>query len=568
MSRTGDISLEYTGIGNLLSTRHCRVPRYQRAYAWEKAHVGELLQDIQSAIADTEPEYFLGSVVATSMTSTAVEIVDGQQRLATVSMIIAAIRDWFLDHNDEDSAVQLETEFLYKKDRRTKEISPRLRLNDADNEFFICRVLSRPRTEERAQAQPVKGSHRRIALAAEQTRETIDQVALTSTQSEDRLNDLVDYIQDRVKVIWLRTTDESNAFVIFETLNDRGLDLAISDLLKNYLFSLVGDRIEEVQQHWVGMMSTLEAVSGDSMTTEFLRHYWSSHHGPTRKQDLFSDIKRKTRTKSGALKLSKSLEHTASLYSAMLNPDHELWKQYAGSVRTDMVAMNNLGMVQIRPLILAALDVGLPKKEIQKAFSAMVSWGVRFLIVGGLGGGTLERHYSDAAQSVRAAKVTSASLLQKQLASVLPQDKEFEEAFSVARVAKANLARFYLTALESNAISGSSGSDSIPNPNTDIVNLEHVLPKTFSTKWQPTFDAELHAAYFRRLGNLVLLSSTDNSVAGNESFSMKRKMFQDSSFLLTRMIGAQTDWSPQEIDERQKQLAAYAVRTWPLKGVA
>ena len=73
---------------------------------------------------------------------------------------------------------------------------------------------------------------------------------------EDRLNDLVDYLLNNVKVIWLTAASDANAFVIFETLNDRGLELATSDLLKNYIFSLAGDRLGEVQKHWIGMTST------------------------------------------------------------------------------------------------------------------------------------------------------------------------------------------------------------------------------------------------------------------------------------------------------------------------
>ena len=452
---------------------------------------------------------------------------------------------------------------MFKKDRRTKSIDPRLRLNETDNDFFIRRILSRPDDEVRESAEATKGSHKRLAAAASLAKEYIENAAEVTNHPEERLNDIVDYLQDSVRVIWLTTTDESNAFVIFETLNDRGLELAISDLLKNYLFSQAKDRIDEIQAKWISMVSTLETASDDRVTTEFIRHYWSSHYGATRKQDLYAAIKKRIRTKKKAVDLAIDLERASQLYSAMLNTDHEIWKKFGPTARADMATMNNLGMVQIRPLVLAVLDNGMTLSESRKAFRSMVSWGVRFLIVGGLGGGTLERHYADGARTIRSKDVTTAAALQKQLAPVLPQDQEFQDAFAVARVAKANIARYYLSALEVSETEDSV-ADSIPNPNADAVNLEHVLPKSLSDVWRKDFGTDAHAAYFRRIGNLALMRSGENSASGNSGFGPKKKALEKSAFALTRMIGESGRWTPEEIEKRQKHLASLAVQTWPL----
>ena len=133
MTKPGDIKLEYLGIGSILSGRRIRVPRYQRSFAWKDSHVTDYLSDIQAAMTDGESEYFLGSIVATSDDRQIVEIVDGQQRLATTAMLIAAARDWYIKQNELESAVDLEREFLLKKDRRSKETYPRLNLNDVDH---------------------------------------------------------------------------------------------------------------------------------------------------------------------------------------------------------------------------------------------------------------------------------------------------------------------------------------------------------------------------------------------------------------------------------------------------
>ena len=563
MATPSDIRLEYIGIANILATRKIQVPRYQRSYAWEASHVTAFLEDIQAAMADNEPEYFLGSIVATSVAEGSAEVVDGQQRLATTAILIAAVRDWYAQNGDKEGALSFETDFLAKTERRTKEKKAKLQLNDVDHGYYLARVIARPGEDERTDASAEKSSHQRIQNACELARAFVDDVAQKTKSADDRLNDLVDYLQHKVKVIWLTTADEANAFVIFETLNDRGLELAISDLLKNHLFSIASDRIGEVQTSWISMVSALEAVADDTMTTEFLRHYWSSHYGATRKQDLYAEMKKKTRTKTAAVNLAKDLARAAVLYASIINTDHDTWKKYGATARRHMATINNLGMVQIRPLLLAVLDNGLPGREIRKTLQSMVSWGVRFLIVGGLGGGTLEKHYADAAKLVRTKNVKTAADLKKSLASVLPRDGEFKESFAVARVSKSHLARYYLQALElKNA--KTKQPELVPNTNPDDVNLEHVLPKSYGPAWKADFSAEEHLAYRRRLGNLALLTQDENSGSGADGFAKKKKVLARSSFALTSMIGAKSSWTSKEIEARQKRLAELAAKTWPL----
>src|SRR5947208_1746276 len=96
MNSLQQIDIALTGIGKLLSDGPWAVPVYQRAYAWEEKHVRDLIRDVDGAIANEENEYFLGSIVITNTGSSAPEIVDGQQRLATATILLAAVRDHFV----------------------------------------------------------------------------------------------------------------------------------------------------------------------------------------------------------------------------------------------------------------------------------------------------------------------------------------------------------------------------------------------------------------------------------------------------------------------------------------
>jgi hypothetical protein len=225
-----------------------------------------------------------------------------------------------------------------------------------------------------------------------------------------------------------------------------------------------------------------------------------------------------------------------------------------------MITLNDLGIAQVRPLLLSVLQNFKPA-EVRQALHLMVSWSVRFLIVGKLGSGPLESNYSSLAKDVREGRYTTARQLAKQMQSVVPDDHEFKQSFVAASVSKAQLARYYLRVLENQA-SGKEEPALVPNRDQQIVNLEHILPQNPSDNWQG-FDAETAKPYVKRIGNLALLEARINVAAGNDSFSAKRTLYASSAFELTRSLSQFTAWEPEKIHERQLDLAARAVIAWP-----
>lgn len=187
-------------------------------------------------------------------------MVDGQQRLTTVSLLISAIRDRFRDEKDVEAETSIRNDFLANVDRKTKDREPKLALNEVDNELY--QELIEDKSAIDITKYP-RQSHKRLMAAANSMREYIDDLCFSSADSEELLHEWLDYLESNLKVILVTAPDDSNAFVIFETLNDRGLELAISDLLKNYLFHRSGDKIEETKNRWLTMVATLESASDD-----------------------------------------------------------------------------------------------------------------------------------------------------------------------------------------------------------------------------------------------------------------------------------------------------------------
>jgi hypothetical protein len=379
---------------------------------------------------------------------------------------------------------------------------------------------------------------------------------------EDHLHERLRFVTDQTKIILVQVPDHQNAFTIFETLNDRGLDLAIADLLKNFLFHKSGDRIDEVQQRWIEMFATIEGVAGEKSVKDYIRHHWSSKHGLTRERELYQKIKETITTKAAAFDYAVALNDDARLFAAIRNNNHEFWTGYGSSTRQHIWTIDLLGMERITPLLLAIL-AHFGKKELQKSLRMIVCWGVRLLVAGGVAG-ALERIYSEVAVKIRKGALKSASELLKELKEQIPGDTEFEKAFATAKVSTAPLARYYLQVLEREA-AGEKEPEFVPNPNESEINLEHVLPQNPSAGTWAQFDTEARQAYTNRLGNLALLKLSENSGSGNEEFPDKKKNFAKSSLKFTNQIAKYADWTITTIDQRQVDLAKVARTAWPLK---
>ena len=181
-------------------------------------------------------DYFLGTIVLTEGDRAGtLEVADGQQRLATASILIAAIRDYLFKRGDSRYGV-IESKYLIQPDLLTEELIPRLRLNVEDNDFFRKRVLALPDSKDRS-IEPEKDSHKKIAMAADLAAKQVAE--LHSFYGRDAVTSIlrwIIYLTEHARVISFFVPDHADAFMIFETLNDRGLELSKADLLKNFLF--------------------------------------------------------------------------------------------------------------------------------------------------------------------------------------------------------------------------------------------------------------------------------------------------------------------------------------------
>jgi uncharacterized protein with ParB-like and HNH nuclease domain len=566
------LQFEFTGIGKVLGSRRLAVPKYQRSYSWTDEEVTELWDDLTRAIDEGSPDYFLGTLVlSTSADDSASSeedlpaVIDGQQRLATASLLLAAMRDLYLAEGTEQmmKRVELVERFLLDTNVETLESEPRLVLNEENADFFQKTAVARP--NDREALTPSVPSQQKIQDAFTLLSKKVAEVKQDAgTAWEKELVALQVYLENKARVVLLEVPNEANAYLIFETLNDRGLDLTIADLLKNYLFSRAGrNKISTVKQSWDRAFGALDPGEDDKLQTTFLRHYWSSKHGYTREKELYSRIKQKVTSQKDAIDFGNELVEAARIYSALRNPSHEFWATYSTPTKANLDTLLMLDVTQSRPLLMAVMQQW-QKGQITKALAHLVSWSVRLIVVGGAGSGSTEAAFSNAAVDVRSGKIKDAKALAATMKSVVPDDSRFEAQFSVTSK-KARLARYLLHALQRNK-DGTHSPELISNADETQVNLEHILPRDQDPKEWPQFTAEQHASYFNRLGNLALLDAKENGALNAKNFKAKAAVYETSKLSLTSELGDATkypDWTPATIESRQSELAKLAVTTWP-----
>jgi hypothetical protein len=560
--QVGQIDFDLVGIAARLEIRPLRVPIYQRSYAWKEDEISDFWNDLKSAFTSDQPEYFMGTVVLSKEGVVGRDtIIDGQQRLATTTILLAAIRDEFRTRNDENRAAIVQSTYLAKSDLASGGQIPQLTLNSDDDTYFREVVIN---ATPIANVDIMHASHKLIAYALSTLRVRVKEVAdAAGIAWPTKLTSWVGFLKERVRVITVEVPNEADAFLIFETLNDRGADLTIADLLKNYLFGRAGAQLDVVRDGWMLALGTLDISAENAVFTTFLRHYWSSRHGAVRERLLYKSIKDRVTTDIQAVDFIVELQKAARHYAAILSSENDFWAQKGATVKDNVDTLNRLELEQNRPLLLAAMQ-HFSEAELKKLLRAMVSWSVRGLIVGGIGGGTTEKTFCEAAMKIRAGDIQTADQVFDQLANIIATDDEFKSMFATARVTRGVLARYYLNALERKA-QGTAEPELVPNVNEEQVNLEHVLPKNATAAEWGQFSADERKDHVDRLGNLCLLAKGPNGRIGNKSFAVKKPILSASALVLTKAAAANPTWTKGVVTKRQADLAELAVTTWPRK---
>jgi hypothetical protein len=554
------MKFERPGLGSILKRFRLIVPPNQREYSWEREdHVETLFDDLTKAISENAAEYFLGTIVAVEKTPGVLEIVDGQQRLATTVIFLCALRDYLKDV-EQKVADHINTSFLSELDLTTKDDVPKLQLNALDNEFFSSLVKTG------SVSAPQKPSHQRILDAFEAANKHIKKLVAAIRDKKDHVDILIkwiSFIEHKALVVLLAVDNSSNAYKMFETLNDRGLKTSQADLVKNYLFGQSGDvRLSEAQQKWSLMRGALDSTFENDIVVIFLRHVLIMERGHLRESEVLDETESVARGSTKALSFLDRLEKYSNTYAALVSPGHDRWNRYPDSVNQAIMTLNQFKVQPMQPLLLAIAEK-FPVNKASEAMKFLISLSVRLIIAFSTRSGSIEEALAETANLIFLDKITDTKGIKSNLSNITPKNPDFEDSFSTATVSKASFARYYLRSLEM-ALKDQPDPLFIPNADKETISLEHILPEKPQDNWKQ-FNQDEVDTYSRRIGNLALLVKKSNSDLRSADFETKKKVYaQSGGYDLTTQIVKLDEWTVEKIVERQKILAKLALKAWPI----
>ena len=553
-------------IGKLLRDNVFEVPPYQRDYRWPVDKVMQLFDDIDAAIARGDDRYFLGLMVfMKSENEESLIVLDGQQRIATIFIFLAACRNWLRLYGD--LAVygnMIDSEFMGHRRYGEDDIRPRLVLNSANNGAFYSYVIQSKPASDLPPALGKMRKHdrsRRLLEAALSCHQRVERLAENGHEEcARRIFEIVNFLKEHVPIVNMTVPDEGTAFTIFETLNDRGIDLSPLDLVKNHLFRCVGAgedaRQRDLEARWGQMMYNLE----DSAPDQFLKAFWTSCHGRIQTHSLFKQFIKTYSDQRKSMAISTDMLTASERYAALWNPDDPVWADYSKESREHVRSLRILGAQQTHPVILAAFD-RLESAEMERLLRLLEVLIVRYQFVGGGRTGALEIECAKVAQGIHDGKIPNAATAFKEFRSVYPSDEAFRTALQDMREASGPKTVYLLKRLEEEARRQAT-SEPVAGMawDTDLT-VEHVIPKNPDREWAakvPVDEDDLPG----RLGNLCLMKRHANQRLGRAPFSQKKVLYADSDFLLTKGIADYDDWGINEIRRRQDFLAKLGVQAW------
>ncbi len=539
-----DTDFDHDQIGHLLGDKLLQVPEYQRAYSWNKEHVEEYLQDLKSA-RDRDDAYFMGTVVFAQPSSGSgrLQIVDGQQRLATTAVFFIAIRDLLSEYGKVDQAAEVEKQYLRGYVLSAEANVERLILSPKDlpafNELLDGRRDQVPDEHLLAGCYDACLAHlREIAPIAD------DYAAIMQVSAQ---------LIERVQVLVAVASGLGEAYVIFETLNDRGADLTTADLLKNYLFSKAGEHISYFQHEWVSLEADFEKPDD---LVRFIRHEYASRRGAVTLRRLYraiqSDLER-----PGAVprKYVEGLAKARVIYRALRNPDDAYWSSQDSDVRDGLLAYRRFGFESSFPTLLAAF-ANMNKTPASKLLVKMAKWSIRAQVDGRLGGQVAEEAFGTAAIAITDKTATTQPQVRSHLAKLIPSDGKFKEAFLNYGAVTTTRAKYLLAMIERAAAIKAGTTPTPIEWSSTSFNIEHVYPES-----KGSADPDL-AELVHTLGNLALLEKKLNRDLGDKPLQTKKAAYAGSNLSLTSELATGVSWGRAEIEQRQVKLAELAVLAW------
>ncbi|MFD1886880.1 DUF262 domain-containing protein [Paenibacillus wenxiniae] len=565
-------------IGDLFSNRNpFIIPKHQRAYSWEEGEIESFCQDIQ----EVEDEYFFGGIVSvhehtTNVTGRTYRVVDGQQRLATFTILLAVLRKAFqtlaLQAKEEKDATTEETAnslaedlydnyLTYKNTRKKPPVREyRLTLSKVDRGYF-SELLDEEDPEIRAE------SHRRLNQAWQSMNNHLIVPILKNSQIQvekklDQLLLLKEKLLEHSVVIHITCDELDEAYQLFEVLNDRGKELAIGD----YLRSSTLEQLDNNTAYQDKASECWDEILAKKNSEKYIKIYLTSHLASIKKSNIhrqfqkafFSNSDNKLEIKQQILNIRDMFEVYESISEGIFpyeNSQTTSWEKNRLSI-----LIHQLDHKLCIPFLLSLYECA-SETDFKNSILYIEKFVFRYITVSGLRANRLSDIYKKHILSMRRNNLFDINDFKLDLKNILNSQckdqffiEKIESGLSYKKNSKSiKKIRYFLTTLETYYSSyNRMDPTQALKPSMDIqynidsIDIEHVYPQN------PKVKLTFLEPYTHDIGNLTFWSPNDNKAASNEEFSKKETYYKDSNIGLTRHLTIHSKWDVMEIENRKE----------------
>lgn len=552
-----------TDIESLLVGSYFHIPRFQRPYSWDDENLNDFWDDV---VVNQSDDYFIGSMVVYKKDKQQYGVVDGQQRLTTITILLCVIRDYFLGAGSQDLAEGVH-QLIERKDRSNK------------NEYVLKTETSFPYFQEfiqkfnddpeliidiQMEERNLKNAHTRFNKLVGSVVSAIDQDASIKSENKsdlkiEKLLSLRDAVLN-LNLIFITLDNEDDAYLIFETLNTRGKDLALTDLVKNHFSKHLKSKgaVDHTKLKWSSLLDTIHNSSSDISSDNFIYHFWASRYEAVPLKKLYPKIK-KDITKSKAKDYLDALVSDSKIYRSIHEENFE-WTKNESEASDSLYALQLFKLSQPTPatmsLVRSYKNNIIKYKKLRDALSAIEKFHFVFTaITSSRSSGGISAMYSSFAirlfnciDSQSAADLISDFV--DKLRDKRPSIDEFKVAFKEviytnSNSKQKNLVRYILEKF--------SLYYSYKYPvDFDELTIEHLCPqdKIDQDDWKESSVG--------CLGNLIFLDQKINGELDTKSFTDKKRILQDRGYSLSEFVSKSNGWTPDIVFEHADGMAEVA----------
>lgn len=553
------------------SKRQFVIPRFQREYSWDKKNYQEFLEDMLGnlIIKDgkiSSSQYFLGTMLFIGNfaegTEQEIQVVDGQQRLTTITILFSAMSDIFLGLQEQTLSRQLFTYIMTEDDDGNE-----VRVLKSKTSYPFFSYFIQDKEKKMTQSATTEEEHC-IKETYEYFRSQLTETKLKAMLKRKHGSEIVEALseidilkalRDQVlnsTFISISTTDREQANKIFEILNAKGKRLAYIDLIKNKIFEVLNkvEPADFAEETWKDIKKTLSSGKESVGMATFYQHFWSSKYKKVSSNKLYETFNSTVKkSESEYTEFVKDLLKNAQIYMQIVNPKREDYnnrKEYFGIVQSLNCINNYFNVVQVRIALLALFDVKqrgiVDFAMLKEALSYVENFHFAYNAILANRTNRLEKIYSSFAIALRKAqtKAEAKCVIRDKLVAPLdglfPAFDSFSEKFAELSFTKKDKVSNVKTKYAINKLNSLYSNNEVF---ADDGSIEHILP-------------EKEQGNALNIGNLILLEGYLNDEAGDKEYADKCAIYAKSNYVWVKnFITQNKQWDSSMVEQRAKAMS-------------